>query len=139
MSTVLLFLMNKEEKHITPEMIEDYQRSGVASEKLLSRLMDLARISVARNCSQQYIPDKHISRISMEDLAQEGLIGCLKSLKNYERKENSQPETYLLTRMRGHIMDELRRGNNPNGSNEQHISDSDADYFSDLIPKPKKK
>jgi RNA polymerase sigma factor for flagellar operon FliA len=49
--------------------------------------------------------------IQLEDLVQSGIIGLLEANKRYDPKQDASFETYASLRIRGAMLDDLRRGN----------------------------
>lgn len=49
--------------------------------------------------------------VQIEDLIQAGMIGLLEAIKNYNPTQGASFETYAGIRIRGAMLDELRRGN----------------------------
>ena len=51
------------------------------------------------------------SSVQLDDLVQAGMIGLLECLKAYDRSKGASFETYARIRIRGAMIDEVRRGN----------------------------
>lgn len=49
------------------------------------------------------------SAIQLDDLLQAGMVGLLEALKNYDASKGAAFETYASIRIRGHMLDEVRR------------------------------
>lgn len=49
------------------------------------------------------------SGIQLDDLLQAGMVGLLEALKNYDETKGASFETYASIRIRGHMLDEVRR------------------------------
>lgn len=47
--------------------------------------------------------------IQLDDLLQAGMVGLLEALRNYDETKGAQFETYASIRIRGHMLDEVRR------------------------------
>lgn len=48
--------------------------------------------------------------VQLEDLAQAGMIGLLEAAKNYDSSKGASFETYASIRIRGSMLDEIRKG-----------------------------
>lgn len=58
-----------------------------------------------------YVMARQPSNIQIDDLIQAGLIGLLEASRNYNTSYGSSFETYASIRVRGAIMDEIRKNN----------------------------
>ena len=47
--------------------------------------------------------------IAIDDLIQAGMLGLLEAAKNYDSSKGASFETYAGIRIRGHMLDEVRR------------------------------
>lgn len=65
--------------------------------------------------------------VQVDDLIQAGMIGLLEALKNYDQSKGAAFETYAGIRIRGAMLDELRRGDwSPRSVHQQSRKVADA-------------
>ncbi|GGA78187.1 RNA polymerase sigma factor FliA [Neiella marina] len=65
--------------------------------------------------------------VQVDDLIQAGMIGLLEALKNYDQSKGAAFETYAGIRIRGAMLDELRRGDwSPRSVHQQNRRVADA-------------
>ena len=65
--------------------------------------------------------------VQVDDLIQAGMIGLLEALKNFDQSKGAAFETYAGIRIRGAMLDELRRGDwSPRSVHQQSRKVSDA-------------
>lgn len=57
-----------------------------------------------------HMASKLPSSVSSEDLVQSGLIGLVEALRNYDQSKGASFSTYASIRIRGAMIDELRKG-----------------------------
>ena len=96
----------RNEPHPTAqELWRHYQReaSTQTESALVERYLPLVRYAVGRLAMT--LPD-HVDR---DDLHSAGLIGLLQSLRNYDPASGTSFESYARLRIRGAMLDELRR------------------------------
>ena len=95
----------KELRPTAQELWRHYHReAGSQNENaLVERYLPLVRYAVARLAIT--LPD-HVDR---DDLHSAGLVGLLQSLRNYDPASGTSFETYARLRIRGAMLDELRR------------------------------
>lgn len=74
-----------------------------AADQLLEKYTPLVK-KIAWHLSSRLPADIHI-----DDIIQSGLIGLLDASKNYDPRQGAQFETYATIRIRGAILDEVRR------------------------------
>lgn len=72
-------------------------------DKLIRQHMGLVRSQALRLLAR--LP----SNIDLDDLMQAGLMGLLDAVRRYAEQAGAQFETYAITRIRGAMLDELRR------------------------------
>ena len=72
-------------------------------EKLIKGYLPLVKYVVDR------LPVSYLPQISKADLISSGIIGLLKALDNFDPSKGVKFRTYAIPRIRGAIMDELRR------------------------------
>ncbi len=72
-------------------------------EKLVIRYLPLVKYVVDR------LPVSFLPQVSREDLISSGVIGLLKAMESFDPSRGVKFKTYALTRIKGAIMDELRR------------------------------
>ena len=72
-------------------------------EKLIIRYLPLVKYVVDR------LPVSFLPQVSREDLISSGVIGLLKAMESFDPSRGVKFKTYALTRIKGAIMDELRR------------------------------
>ncbi len=73
------------------------------ADQLIEKYAPLVK-KIAYHMSARLPADVHI-----DDIIQSGLIGLLNAGKNYDAKQGAQFETYATIRIRGAILDEVRR------------------------------
>ncbi|MCM2678984.1 RNA polymerase sigma factor FliA [Echinimonas agarilytica] len=67
------------------------------------------------------------ANVQVDDLIQAGMIGLLEALKNYDNAKGAAFETYAGIRIRGAMLDELRRGDwSPRSVHQQSRKVSEA-------------
>lgn len=65
--------------------------------------------------------------VQIDDLIQAGMIGLLEALQNYDQSKGASFETYAGIRIRGSMLDELRRGDwSPRSVHQQSRKVADA-------------
>lgn len=91
--------------HTRHELWQKYHAGADASVEndLILQYLPLVRTAVARLAMN--LP----SHVSFEDLHSAGLVGLLQAVRNYEPTAGCSFETYARLRVRGAILDELRR------------------------------
>lgn len=72
-------------------------------EKLIQEYLPLVNYVVGR------LPVSSLPQVSRDDLISSGVIGLLKALKSFDPTRGVKFKTYAIPRIRGAIMDELRR------------------------------
>lgn len=72
-------------------------------EKLVTDYLPLVKYVVDR------LPVSFLPQVSREDLISSGVIGLLKALESFDPSRGVKFKTYAIPRIRGAIMDELRR------------------------------
>jgi RNA polymerase sigma factor for flagellar operon FliA len=87
------------------ELWQRYHRSGdgPAENALIERYLPLVRSALGRLAMT--LPE----HVDQDDLNSAGLIGLLQALRNYDPSSGNSFETYARLRVRGAMLDELRR------------------------------
>ncbi len=87
------------------ELWRRYQKEASAQNEsaLVERYLPLVRYAVARLA---LVLPEHVDR---EDLHSAGLVGLLQALRNYDPASGTSFESYARLRIRGAMLDELRR------------------------------
>ena len=95
----------KELRPNAQELWRHYQKeaSSQTENALVERYLPLVRYAVGRLAMT--LPD-HVDR---DDLHSAGLVGLLQSLRNYDPASGTSFESYARLRIRGAMLDELRR------------------------------
>jgi RNA polymerase sigma factor for flagellar operon FliA len=81
-----------------------YDICGLSLEELLSRHNDLV-YKIANHLFSR-LP----SSVQMDDLIQAGMIGLIEASKNYDATKGASFETYATIRLRGAMIDDIRKG-----------------------------
>ncbi|MEX1056294.1 MAG: sigma-70 family RNA polymerase sigma factor, partial [Natronospirillum sp.] len=87
---------------VQPYMYETHDRSQ------MDELVNLHAVLVKRIAHHLMarLPDS----VQVDDLIQAGMIGLLEAAKNYDRSKGATFETYAGIRIRGSMLDEVRKG-----------------------------
>lgn len=96
---------------VTPTYTPDTSRA-VSTSVRGTPAMDEASISRFRHLIDRvlYSIARHLpSHIELDDLRSEGLLGLISALKRYDSLQDQTFEAYAMLRIRGTILDELRR------------------------------
>jgi len=96
----------EERRRANQELLERYQRvdpGSSAEEELVKENLPLVKTVVGRIAMT--LP----SHVEIDDLYSAGLIGLLNAVRQFDPRGGSSFETYARVRIRGAILDELRR------------------------------
>ena len=102
----------------TPERLQKAETRRVAQD-LWKRYHQQADTHIENDLVQQYLPlvSSILGRLAMtlpdhvdqDDLQSAGLVGLLQALRNYDPANGNSFETYARVRIRGAMLDELRK------------------------------
>ncbi len=92
-------------RHTAQELWQRYHQQGDTHTEnaLVEQYLPLVRSTLGRLAMT--LPE----HVDHDDLYSAGLIGLLQALRNYDPSSNSSFETYARVRVRGSMLDELRR------------------------------
>ena len=98
--------MTDERRRLNQELLDRYHQivpGSIAEEDLVKQHLPLVKTVVGRLAMT--LP----SHVEIDDLYSAGLVGLLNAVRNFNPKGGSTFETYARVRIRGAILDELRR------------------------------
>lgn len=96
----------EEKRRLNQELLERYHQvvpGSLAEENLVKESLPIVKTVVGRLAMT--LP----AHVEMDDLYSAGLVGLLNAVRNFDPKGGSSFETYARVRIRGAILDELRR------------------------------
>ncbi len=85
-------------------MYTSIQRDGEVSDELITRYVPLVK-RIANHLMTRLPPS-----VQVDDLIQAGMIGLLEAARNYDAGQGASFETYAGIRIRGAMLDEIRKG-----------------------------
>jgi len=85
-------------------MYTSIQRDGEVTEDLINRYVPLVK-RIAYHLMTRLPPS-----VQVDDLIQSGMIGLLEAARNYDAGQGASFETYAGIRIRGAMLDEIRKG-----------------------------
>lgn len=88
----------------TPQLYRETARTGQDPGEMVARHADLVR-RIAHHLAAR-LP----ASVEVDDLIQAGMVGLLEAARQYDHKAGASFETYASIRIRGAMIDEIRRG-----------------------------
>lgn len=85
------------------DAVQNYQKTGAIEKQFIERYAPLVK-RIAH-----HLKGRLPQHVLLDDLIQSGMIGLLEALRRFDEKKGASFDTYASIRIRGHMLDEVRR------------------------------